>query len=223
MKKITSKKLLFYLLIIACVFMVGSALSLQLNDKLLSAIEKQYGNAAKHRLEDWQNLINSNQSQLETTKLEVVNQFFNQLTYADDDNNWYKKDYWATPIEFLAKGQGDCEDFAIGKYYTLRLLGVPMNRMRITYVTITALNLPHMILAYYQKPESVPLILDNVNKTILPASERTDLSSVYSFNGDSLWLAKQLDSEVYINNSDQISLWQEVKKHMREEKLMVMK
>jgi predicted transglutaminase-like cysteine proteinase len=125
-----------------------------------------------------------------------------------------KSDYWATPIEFLLKGAGDCEDYSIAKYYTLLEMGVAENKMRITYVKSLTLNQAHMVLTYYESPQAIPFVLDNLITSIKPASERTDLLPVYSFNGSSLWLAKNKASGNPVGNSENLSLWQDLKQRV---------
>lgn len=155
----------------------------------------------------------------EAKKLESVNRFFNKVPFVSDWEHWGKADYWATPIEFLATNGGDCEDFAIAKYLTLRELGVPNERLRITYVKARTINQAHMVLTYYAVPDAEPLVLDNLNKNILPASQRHDLVPVYNFNGDHLWLAKELTGRgQLVGSSDRISLWNDMLKRLKNEK-----
>ena len=92
-------------------------------------------------------------------------------------------DYWAAPIEALKSGKGDCEDYAIAKYMTLISMGIGAENLRITYVKATDFGQAHMVLAYYETLNEVPLILDNLNSNILPATKRPDLIPVYGFNG----------------------------------------
>jgi len=153
--------------------------------------EAKYGSRAADRLREWQELVDENQNESEEDKLEIVNNFFNRVRFVDDIIHWRKKDYWATPIELLATDAGDCEDYSIAKYFTLKALGVPENKLYITYVKAIRLNQAHMVLTYFEKPKSIPVVLDNINKRILPATKRKDLVPIYSFNGDGLWLAKQ--------------------------------
>lgn len=151
----------------------------------------QYGSQAADRLAEWQELVDKNQNRSEKDKLEIVNDFFNQVRFIDDIIHWQKKDYWATPLEMLATDAGDCEDYSIAKYFTLKALGVSESKLYITYVKAIRLNQAHMVLTYFETPKSVPLVLDNINKRILQASRRTDLVPIYSFNGDGLWLARE--------------------------------
>jgi predicted transglutaminase-like cysteine proteinase len=181
--------------------------------------EKHYGDLgdAKARIEDWSQLINSSQSLPETKQLTSVNNFFNQqLRFVDDSINWRQNDYWATPIESLVKGAGDCEDFAIAKYFTLRRLGVPSEKLRITYVKALTLNQAHMVLTYYTSPSAVPLVLDNLIGEIRPASQRKDLLPVYAFNAEGLYLPGAAAGK-RASDSKRLSRWQDLLKKMREE------
>lgn len=152
---------------------------------------KKYGVFAGRRLEAWQQLVNDSINLPEATKLKRVNDFFNEVRFISDIKHWKKKDYWATPIELLSTDGGDCEDYTIAKYFTLKALGVSEKKLYLTYVKAIRLNQAHMVLTYFKTPRSVPVVLDNINKRILKATKRKDLVPVYSFNGDGLWLAKQ--------------------------------
>lgn len=183
--------------------------------ELMRKIQAQYGDSATSRITQWQQEMASAQSLSEMQKLESVNDFFNRLIlFRDDRDLWNVDDYWATPIEFLAKGAGDCEDYSIAKYFTLKELGVSEEKMRITYVKALDYNQAHMVLTYFENPRSVPLVLDNLKPEILPASERNDLLPVYSFNGSGLWLAKARGSGQLVGSSDRLSLWQNLMDRM---------
>ncbi len=185
----------------------STAFALELGQELLRYIRDNYGPDAVARMEQWQHLANSYKDEPEPRKLELVNQFFNQVRFISDHKHWGQEDYWATPIELLATNGGDCEDYSIAKYFTLKHLGVPVDKLRITYVKALKLNQAHMILAYYDTPEAEPLILDNLINDILPASVRTDLEPVYSFNGEGLWLAKIRGDAKRIGNADKLNRW----------------
>ncbi len=129
----------------------------------------------------------------ELARLQNINEFFNRrIVFRDDIEVWGQADYWTSPLEMLDKGEGDCEDFAIGKYFSLLLSGVPVQKLRLVYVR-AQLGGPegpsqaHMVLAYYAQPGAEPLILDNLITEVRPASRRPDLSPVFSFNGEGLW------------------------------------
>ena len=172
---------------------------------------------AKARAIKLDELIHSNLTESETTKLNVVNDFFNGARFANDIDIWNKKDYWATPIEFIGRDAGDCEDFSIAKYYALKLMGVDTSKLRITYVKALKLNQAHMVLAYYPSPASDPLILDNLNLRIRPATERNDLRPVYSFNADDLWLSRSRNEELKAGSPKQLKLWQDMQRRMTSE------
>lgn len=191
-----------------------------LTEKVIASAEAKYGANARQRLAAWIKLIETSRKKSETEKLKLANEFFNQTPFVSDTEHWGKQDYWATPVEMLASNGGDCEDYAIGKYFTLLALGVGMSHLRITYVK--AINQPpsdqaHMVLTYHPKPDDTPLVLDNLDPEIKPASQRDDLIPVYSFNGDGLWLAKERSSGRSVGSSSRISLWSEMNTRMGKE------
>ena len=185
----------------------------------IAKLAAQFGPIAKSRLTGWRDiLINPKYKRLsEEDKLRLVNDFMNLTQFVNDLKHWGKEDYWATPIEFLSTDGGDCEDFAIAKYFTLRALGVPDDKLRITYVKeIVIYNEAHMVLAYFPAPDAEPLVLDNINPTLLPASRRNDLIPVYSFNGSGLWLAKeQTGRGQSVGSADRIGHWRDVQARLR--------
>ena len=181
-----------------------------LDAAILDAAEKKYGIEARQRLLAWQEFIRDDGSMSDLEKLEKVNLFFNELTFVSDAVHWQKNDYWATPIEFLASGGGDCEDFALAKYFTLKVLGIAEEKMNLTYVKAWQINQAHMVITYYQSPGGVPLVLDNLQGAILPADKRPDLLPVYSFNGSGLWLAKERGRGKLVGKSDRLKLWNDL-------------
>ena len=159
----------------------------ELGPDLLQYIESEYGSAARARLQNWERLHNIAEPATIERQVQLVNAFFNRTPFVSDLQHWDQEDYWATPVEMLATNGADCEDFSIAKYLTLRSLGVPDRQLRIVYVKALELNQAHMVLAWYPTPDADPLVLDNLINQIKPASERTDLEPVYSFNGEGLW------------------------------------
>jgi predicted transglutaminase-like cysteine proteinase len=188
-----------------------------LGPDVIRAVQKKYGAPAAQRVQQWQRLMSENRGRSEQEKLSMVNSFFNRLKFSSDIDLWGKVDYWATPIEAMGKGAADCEDYSIAKYFTLKELGVPDSKMRIMYVKALKLDQAHMVLTYYPSPGAVPLVLDNLDKRILPASQRGDLAPVYSFNGDGLWLAKSRGTGQRVGTSKRINLWQDLKARMKRE------
>lgn len=193
--------------------------SIVLNEQEIAAVVQKYGAGAGERMHEWRALIDANRDRSLEEKLEQVNQFFNRMEFVSDDEHWGERDYWATPVEFLATNGGDCEDFSIAKYFTLRELGVPIERMRITYVKALTLNQAHMVLTYYDSPDAEPRVLDNLIPQIKPASQRDDLVPVYSFNGDNLWLSRELSGRgELVGKSTRINIWQKLIKRIQQEK-----
>jgi len=190
-----------------------------LNPEFLKKAELKYGKDARVRLIAWEDIIIQNSGQSDQEKLKRVNDFFNKMEFVDDITHWGQKDYWATPVEFLGTQGGDCEDFAIAKYFTLKAMGVEEEKLNLTYVKALNYNVHHMVLTYYVMPEAEPLVLDNLVGEIKPASQRTDLIPIYSFNGTGLWLAKQRGRGNLAGSSTRLQRWQDLIERMSTDKL----
>lgn len=176
----------------------------------VQAVQARFGPAGAARVLAWRDLIARERDVSLKGKLAAVNDFFNQLQFVDDATHWHRRDYWATPVEFLGTDGGDCEDFAIAKYFTLLELGVPESRLQITYVKAVRLNQAHMVLAYYAHPAADPLVLDNLVVEVLPGSSRDDLVPVYSFNGQGLWLSRARGRGKRVGGAERLGLWQDL-------------
>ncbi|WP_372864830.1 transglutaminase-like cysteine peptidase [Spongiibacter sp.] len=145
-------------------------------------------------------------------QLEQVNRFFNdRIQFRDDIKIWGESDYWASPLEMIGQGAGDCEDFSIAKYTALKLLGIPISKLRLTYVKLNygGQGQAHMVLSYYERPGDVPLILDNLVNSIRPATERPDLKPVFGFNSEGLWIGNSGGPAKY-DPKARMSRWREV-------------
>lgn len=194
---------------------------LNLEPQLLDSAERKHGLSSRKRLEAWQALIDSARNRSESEKLTLVNDFFNRIPFVSDAEHWGAEDYWATPVEMLASNGGDCEDFSIGKYFTLIAAGVAMDKLKITYVKTrdpNPVNQSHMVLTYYSTLSAVPLVLDNLVSEIRPASQRGDLTPVYAFNGAGLWLAKERgEGKAVSGGSGNIAFWRNLTARMGRE------
>ncbi|ABM03265.1 conserved hypothetical protein [Psychromonas ingrahamii 37] len=175
--------------------------------KIITALKSNYGVRAADRGIAWFDILDSAQQLSDIEKLTKVNSFFNMLYFIDDKQLWGEDNYWATPLEFIGVKGGDCEEFAIAKYFTLLALGIDDQKMRITMVKALTLNQYHMVLSYYETPGSVPLVLDNLDMQIKPANQRQDLDPIYSFNGSQLWLNKEKGQGVLVGKSDRLDRW----------------
>ena len=161
---------------------------------------------------DWRRLLETGRMHSEAERLRLVNDFFNQRIAFDDDMSvWGQSDYWATPLELIGQGRGDCEDFTIAKYYTLHQIGVSVSKLRLVYVkarlngALGATQQAHMVLAYYGTPNADPLVLDNLKGEIVPASHRPDLLPIFSFNSAGLWQGTGSHA-----SRSQLSRWQDL-------------
>jgi len=159
------------------------------SNEMLNQLQSEYSEQAYRRGLAINKLLDQLEGQSIDKQLIEVNRFFNQFEYSEDHLHWGEQDYWATPNEFIGTRKGDCEDFVIAKYFALRKLGVPDERLYLTYVKALRQNVAHMVLSYFPTPSSIPQILDNYNPMILSASKRKDLLPVYSFNAKSLFLS----------------------------------
>lgn len=218
LKKVHLLLLLFFLSILAIAVPVLTGENFRLDSEMLDRAEKKYGIDARTRLIEWETLIRQDNTVSDIEKLEKVNQFFNQLDFVDDIDHWGENDYWATPVEFIASHGGDCEDFSIAKYFTLQAMGVSEVKLNLTYVKALQYNVSHMVLTYFSSPGTEPLVLDNIIGIIKPASERSDLIPIYSFNGTGLWLAKQRGRGKLAGGSSRLKRWQDLLDRMHETK-----
>ena len=190
------------------------------NSDMLQQLNNEYSPEAYRRGKALNSLLETLENKSIDTQLKEVNRFFNQFQYKEDIDHWGEKDYWATPQEFIGTQHGDCEDFVIAKYFSLRKLGVPDDRLYLTYVKALNLNVAHMVLSYFETPSSVPLVLDNYNPRILEASKRRDLLPVYSFNANSLFLSNASAGLGKSLPTDKIknSKWQKLLADIKKEK-----
>lgn len=116
--------------------------------------------------------------------LRYVNGFWNRMPYKEDMNNWGRPDYWEIPAEFIKKS-GDCEDYAITKYFTLKELGVNPDSMRIVVLRDSIRNLAHAVLAVYVNGDVY--ILDNLTDMVLSHRRLTNYQPQYSVNEKGRW------------------------------------
>ncbi len=217
-KTILSLFTVFVCLLIAAPVITGTIF--RFDNIFLKKAEEKCGKEAPARFSAWEELIYNDKSPSDREKLEKVNKFFNsRILFVNDIDLWGVKDYWATPLEFLCKKAGDCEDFAIAKYFTLKAMGVAEEKLNIAYVKALQYNIAHMVLTYYSQPGAEPLVLDNLVDSIDPASRRTDLMPVFSFNGLGLWTAKQRGEGKLAGSSDRLKPWQGLMQKMSENKL----
>jgi predicted transglutaminase-like cysteine proteinase len=194
-------------------------------NKMHSLAQSRYGANAANTVEEWQALISRISSMNDMQKIKEVNDFFNQrIAFVDDIYNWKVSDYWATPLEIMGVAKGDCEDFSIAKYTTLQIAGVDIDKLRMTYVKAklggrnSTVSQAHMIVGYYPQPNAEPLLLDNLIPDIRPASRRSDLTPVFSFNSAGIWVGGATQSASN-NPGAKLSRWRDLIDRMQQEGL----
>ena len=193
-----------------------------------ASLEKQlvsrFGPAKVATLREWQANLTDARKSAETEKLRKVNDFINRHVEFDEDIAIFNQgDHWATPLESIGQGRGDCEDLAIIKYFSLKDSGIALSKLRLVYVK-ARLNDPdgprlqaHMVLAYYATPNAEPLVLDNLVPEILPASQRKDLHPIFSFNSEAVWNGVAGNSAKGKGGTGQLSRWQDLLLRARKE------
>jgi predicted transglutaminase-like cysteine proteinase len=182
---------------------------------LLAKVYQKYQEFAKKRFIYLQSSLDGVQGKSDLEKMEEVNNFYNDVKYSSDMKVYNVSDYWATPGEFLGKDVGDCEDYVIAKYFALVYLGVDSKKLFFTYVRSTKFKEAHMVLTYFETARSEPLIMDNNNHRVLPASKRGDLTPIYNFSGTSLYKA----SGEKIENQKVHKMWDELILNIQRKKI----
>ncbi|MBE0465293.1 MAG: transglutaminase-like cysteine peptidase [Halomonadaceae bacterium] len=186
--------------------------------RLRQSMQQAYGQAGLAVLEEWFAMLERLRGQDVQMQLREVNDFFNRrIRWVDDMVVWGEEDYWATPLEAMGNGRGDCEDYSIAKYITLKQLGVPGERLRMIYVRArigrSQITQAHMVLGYYSTPNAEPLVLDNIAPSITPASQRSDLDPLFSFNSEGLWAGGSSESRA--DPLARLSRWRGVLERMQ--------
>lgn len=192
-------------------------------DLLQRLAQQRFGAGALPAVREWRATLQDARNAPAVDKLARVNTFFNQrLRFVDDAQAWSQPDYWATPLETLGRGEGDCEDFAIAKYFSLLQLGVPERELRLVYVKArigglnSTLQQAHMVLTWFATPDADPLVLDNLVGELRPASRRPDLTPIFSFNSEGIYAGPGGASAGGINR---LSRWRDVLERARGEGL----
>ena len=204
-------------LLAALLFVAGHSWALHFDHAVVARyVQDKHGGQGVERVSRWFALLRRHAGTTDHQALLVgVNAFWNgTIREGVDRDIWKQEDYWATPVETLVRGMADCEDFVIGKYFSLVHLGVDPEKLRLVYVRarIGGQSIAHMVLGYYETPQSEPLVLDNLMGSIVPAGQRWDLQPVFSFNAQGVYVAGARSAPV-----SQISRWQGLISRMQRE------
>jgi predicted transglutaminase-like cysteine proteinase len=191
-------------------------------ERVMQSAQQRYGGHAAAIVKDWSKVLELFRPEPEEQQLRDVNEYVNgKLRFEDDIKVWGRVDYWATPIEALIKGAGDCEDYAIAKYFSLKMLGVPVAKLRMTYVraklggSASNVTQAHMVLTYYSSPNAEPLILDNLISEIRLAGRRPDLTPIFSFNSEGIFDSAGMKPQP--GGGSRLSKWNDVVEKMKAE------
>lgn len=220
MRSRAQRRLIAGFLAILLAVLGGVAMGALSRDVLLASAQARYGTGAMAAVSDWLRMTAAARGEPAAVQLKRINEFFNiRTTFRSDDEIWQQSDYWATPLEVLATGQGDCEDFAIAKYVSLIAVGIPRTRLRLMYVRArlgddSGPAQAHMVLGYYAHPDDEPAILDNLVGDIRPASARADLTPVFSFNDEGLWAGS---IKAASHPTERLSRWRDLLARLRDE------
>ncbi len=187
--------------------------------RLQTGMQSRYGAKGAQALRQWLDMLQQQAGKPLQQQLPAVNQFWNRAVVQTEDSVlWSQPDYWATPVETLGRGAGDCEDYVIGKYFSLLRLGVAEENLRLIYVRArmggvgSTQSIAHMVLGHYATPTAEPLVLDSMLDPILPSSQRRDLTPVFSFNAQGVYVAGAQPSPV-----ERITRWSDLLARMRQE------
>jgi hypothetical protein len=74
-----------------------------------------------------------------------------------------------------------------------------------------------MVLAYYATPTAEPLVLDSLLAEIKPASQRTELQPIFSFNSEAIWNGVAGNAARGYGGTVQLSRWQDLLQRARNE------
>ncbi len=200
--------------------LLTTATALQFDEsRIQQFVQSKYGQRGAQAVSRWLTMMSQQRSAPESQQLRAVNNFWNSTVRGGEDRDvWKQADYWATPLETLGRQAGDCEDYVIGKYFSLIHMGVPVEKLRLIYVKAriggrgSSQSIAHMVLGYYATPDADPLVLDSLVGSMSPASQRQDLTPVFSFNGHGIYVAGAAAT-----SPDRIGHWRSLLAKMQKE------
>ncbi len=152
--------------------------------------QKVYGKSFNLRIDNIIKELQKAHKQSTLKKLQSINNLFNKFTYLSDKKTWKSSDYWSTPFEFIGIKAGDSEDFALIKYIALISVGIKKEKLKLMRYKNKRNRLDrsneYIVLAYFHKKNSIPIILDKVNKKLkrVPSIQLTDAKLSYD---DDYW------------------------------------
>lgn len=152
------------------------------NEALLA---KCRNSECKGRQQDWYEMVQDLRGQSRFAQMVGVHRWLNRYKYITDDRLWGKSDFWETPGQFVTMS-GDCEDYSIAKYYTLKALGWRDEDLRVVVLQDTVRGIPHAVLAVNFEGENY--ILDNLATEPLQDKYLRQYTPYYAVNATSRWV-----------------------------------
>jgi len=143
------------------------------------------GTFNKCHLREWYAFLATIKDNPRSQQIDAVNRYANQKAYVIDPDNYSLDDYWAIPREFLYNG-GDCEDYAITKFFSLRWLGYGKDDLRLLILQDTNLRIRHAVLLVFDHEQV--LVLDNQSQQVVPQEKIVHYVPLYSLNEQQWWL-----------------------------------
>lgn len=132
----------------------------------------------------WHSFLATLRDMTRIEQLRAVNSYMNRIRYVSDARNYGTIDYWATPREFFTRG-GDCEDYAIAKFMSLRELGWSSHQLRIAVVMDRRKRQAHAVLVAYHQGNAY--ILDNQVGEVMRDDQVRHYHPIYSINERYWW------------------------------------
>lgn len=153
------------------------------------------------RIDNYEKLKNKIKDFSTIRKLSHINSFYNKILPQHDKQKYGINDYWSTRKEFLVSGKGDCEDYAIAKYFSLIEVGIPKEKLYLAIVKVKGAPTDHMVLLYLKDKKTIPLVIDNLSFKVVPLSKRKKLIPIVIFNENDSYVLKDsmLNKKVKIN------------------------
>ncbi len=148
--------------------------------------------APRCRVQEWRAFLDTLAGKPKHAQVEAVNRHMNRYAYIEDLPNYGVPDYWATPREFFSK-DGDCEDYAIAKYMSLRQLGFAESQLRLVVLQDLNLNVAHAVLVVYLDGKA--WLLDNQIKQVIETEKVRHYRPLFSINERSWWLHKRIEPQ----------------------------
>ena len=121
-----------------------------------------------------------------TARLEAVNRYVNhRVSFVDDSIQYGRPDVWAAAGDTLARGRGDCEDYAIAKLQMLRRAGIADRDLYLSIVKDLVRRVDHAVLVV--RVSGHMYVLDNGTDRLLESESVSDYRPILTFAASGTW------------------------------------